>query len=688
MSSPKKPIQLLLVEDSPNEAERIANLFRAQGRSTRVQRVDSPEELEEALKQRWDLLICAPFCKKLAAAEAGQLLRERSRDIPLIQLLEDNNATAIIDALEQGASAALPSNEDRRLLLVAQRELAHLEDRRALHAAQEAQREAEKRCQLLLESSVDAIAYVHEGMHIYANQTWRQRFGYDNSEELESLSLLDLIAASDQSILKNFFKKNKAKQEANTELQLTAITRDGKQFTANLEFSLASYQGEPCTQVIIRSGAGNAVLEEKLREISRRDAITGLYNHAHFLHLLNEAATKAETNSIPAVVAYLHIDHYSNLLTNIGLSGMERLVRALGELLRSHFSEDVQLARFSDNAFSFLQCGVPVEQVEKSLHLLLKEVSSRLIDIGGRTLQTSLSIGVAMLEQGSSNASAVIERARHCATSLIVNGNALKRFDPAEELAARASSGDVIALLQQALTTDGFRLLFQPVVSLHGATEKHYEVLLRLKNSQDGKEIAPSAFLEIAGQAGLLAKIDRWVILNAIKRQRINKDLPCLFIHLSSASLQDETLLPWIGNVIKAAKLPQERLIFQFSAKDAEHWVKQSKNLILGLRALHCKSALSQFDGNARQFALLNHLDCDFIKLDSSQSQYLDEEENQKNLKNLLSELSAQNKQTIVPFVESVGVLSLLWQAGAHYIQGYYLQAPDDSMSYDFSMVA
>jgi len=659
MNNAKRATSLLLVEDSQNEAERIG------------------DELQQALMQSWDLLICAPACKQISAAEVAEVLSKRSRDIPLIQLVEkDSGSAAIIEALERGARGVLPEGEDRRLLLMAGRELANLQDRRALHAALEAHREAEKRCQLLLESSLDAIAYIHDGMHIYANHSWRQRFAYESAEELEGMPIIDLIAPADQGKLKAFFKEDLT-QEA--ELQLTAVTSSGKPFAAKMAFSPASWQGEPCTQVIIRSQLGNAELEEKLRQISSLDHTTGLYNHNHFLKRLEKTAA----SGTPAAVAYLRIDHYSDLLTSIGLSGVEQLVIGLAELLRGHFDEGVVLARFADNAFSLLQSGITAPQMEKNLGLLLKAVSSRLFDVGGRTVQTSLSIGLVGLEQGSAGAEQVMERARQCATA-VAQGNGLKRFDPAEELAARASSGDTVALLKQALANDGFRLLFQPLVSLRGATDKHYEVLLRLKTAQ-GEAISPREFLAVADGAGLLGKIDRWVILNAIKRQRSAPDSPCLFIHLSAASLQDKSLLPWLASIIKAAKLPEGRLIFQLNAADTEQWIKQTQTLIRGLHALHCKATLSQFDGSARQFALLKHLDADFIKLDSRLSQDLDEADNQENLKALLDTLAEQNKQSIVPFVETVGVLSLLWQAGAHYIQGYYLQAPNDSMNYDFA---
>ena len=51
----------------------------------------------------------------------------------------------------------------------------------------------------------------------------------------------------------------------------------------------------------------------------------------------------------------------------------------------------------------------------------------------------------------------------------------------------------------------------------------------------------------------------------------------------------------------------------------------------------------------------------------------------------LISQLQERGKLTIVPMVENANILSTLWQAGANYIQGHYLQEPTNQMSYDFT---
>jgi diguanylate cyclase (GGDEF)-like protein/PAS domain S-box-containing protein len=685
MAIEKKTIRLLILEDSQNEAERLVSLFRNSGRATRVHRLVSSDDLAQALAQSWDLLIAAPSSENLEPNEVITAIRRQAKDIPFIQLTDGNDSDAITEALALGAQDALPQGEDERLMLVANRELANLEERRARRVAEVALREAEKRCQLLLDSSVDAITYVHEGMHIYANRAYLEMFCYQDGEELEGIPMIDLIASCDQARFKDFLK-NYQNAEGNAELACTGIKETGQSFQARMGFSPATYAGEPCIQVIIRAESGNAELEQRLREISSQDLVTGLHNRSHFIELIDAAAERAVNAGQAACVAYIRIDRYASLLAEAGLAGIDLLLTDLAHLLSAHFGSSAQLARFGDDVFSVLLAGQTPEQSQASLSELLKKTESHLFEINGRTLQASLSIGAAGVNEKTPRGQDVIDRAHRCADEL-TNGNGLKLYNPADELAAAACRGSIVAMLQQALENNSFRLLFQPIISLRGDSHEHYEVLLRLLNPQD-EEVPPQEFLRAAIDAGLAEKIDRWVILNSIKllaQHRSKGHSTRLFVNLSSASLQDQTLLPWLSVALKAARLPSDALIFQLSEPDAIAYLKQAKALTQGLSELHCQVGLSQFGCSLNPFNTLKHLSIDFVKIDGSFSQDLSSADNQEALKTLLASLHAQAKLTIVPFVESASVLATLWQAGVNYIQGYYLQGPTQSMDYDFS---
>ena len=684
MAPQKKTIRLLILEDSQNEAERLVSLFRNAGQATRVHRLTSSEDLADVLQQTWDLLINAPTSTNLDPSEAIGAIRKQAKDIPVIQLIDGNDSDAITEALALGAQGALPQGEDEWLILVASRELANLEERRARRSAELALREAEKRCQLLLESSVDAIAYVHDGMHIYANRAYLELFGYEDVEELEGMPMIDLIASCDQGEFKGFLKNYQSLQ-GSAELVCGGVRADGSGFKASMHFSPASYDGEPCIQVVIRAESDNAELE-KLREISSQDLVTGLYNRNHFLESLDGAVERAVNAGKNSSLAYIRIDRFASLQAEIGLGDSDRLLAELAQLLRRQFPQNAELARFGDDAFAVLMEEATPKQLEQPLTELLQKVEGHLFDVGGRTVQTSLSIGVAALDEQTAKARDVVDRAHRCAEEL-TDGNALRVYDPARELAAAASRGNVLAMLQQALEKNSFRLLFQPIISLRGDSHEHYEVLLRLLDPE-GAEVPPGEFLDAAKEAGLASKIDRWVLLNSIKllaEHRNKGHSTRLMVHLSGTSLQDPSLLSWLGAALKASRLPPDSLVFQLDENDAVAYLRQAKALTQGLAGLGCRVALNQFGCVLNPLNTLKHLDADFVKIDGSYTQDLSRQENQEALKQLLAQLHEQAKQTIVPFVDSATVLATLWQAGVGYIQGQYLQGPSQSMDYNFS---
>src|SRR5690554_7738773 len=78
MVTDRKTIRLLILEDSQNEAERIVSLFRNAGHATRVHRLTSIDDLNEVLKNTWDLCIAAPSSKNLEPLVALQTIDRKS----------------------------------------------------------------------------------------------------------------------------------------------------------------------------------------------------------------------------------------------------------------------------------------------------------------------------------------------------------------------------------------------------------------------------------------------------------------------------------------------------------------------------------------------------------------------------------------------------------------------------------
>ncbi|WP_193072394.1 EAL domain-containing protein [Pseudomonas sp. FME51] len=686
MGTDAHAIRLLILDDSQNNAERLVSILRNAGHATRAHRITSREDLHESLQQTWDLCLACPETSVMTALEACQII-SHSHDVPFILLTDQSDADTRTDALRCGMQDTVPASADSLIALVVKRELTNLTARRKRRIAEQSLRETEKRCQLLLDSSVDAIAYVLDGMHIYANRSYIRLFGYDDPDDLAAEPVVGLIAARDQDSFKDFLR-HYASRGDQSEMRCNAVDSEGKEFPIMLSFSPAHYDGEPCTQVVIRAETASAEFEQKLKAMASHDLVTGLFNRSWFQEQLDSVSEQAVHNSQPSTLVYISIDNFNTLQTDIGIGGSDLILADLAQILRRFFPENTLLARFSDDACSVLIEGTEPDPVAAQLATLLKQIEGNLFEANGRTIQITVSMGVSCISETHPEPTQAIERAHRLAEQISQKGgNAIKIFNPLEELEHMANRGNIIALIRHKLETSGFNLQFQPVISLRGDNSEHYETFLRLFNSQ-GEEIPAAEFHKAALESGLATEIDRWLITRAVgllAQQRSKGANIHLILNLSSASLQDPEIVQWISNLLKAARLPADALIFQFNDADANNYLKHAKVLAEALHSIHSRIALSHFGGALNPYAVLKHLPVDYVKIDDSFSSDLTDPEAVERLKEMVATLHNQGKLTVVSGVNSATMMPTLWQAGVNYIQGDYLQPPADSMSFDFS---
>ncbi|SDS62933.1 response regulator receiver modulated diguanylate cyclase/phosphodiesterase [Halopseudomonas litoralis] len=686
MGTDAAAIKLLILDDSQNNAERLVSILRNAGHATRAHRITSREDLHESLQQTWDLCLACPETSAMTALEACQII-SHSHDVPFILLTDQCDADARTDAMRCGMQDTVPASADSLLTLIVKRELTNLTARRQRRIAEQSLREAEKRCQLLLDSSVDAIAYVLDGMHIYANRSYIRLFGYDDPDDLAAEPMLGLIAARDQNNFKDFLRHYACRGDQ-SEMRCNAVDSEGKEFPIMLSFSPAHYDGEPCTQVVIRAETASAEFEQKLKAMASHDLVTGLFNRSWFQEQLDKVGEQAVHNSQPSTLIYINVDNFNTLQADIGIGGSDLILADLAQILRRSFPENTLLARFSDDACSVLLEGTEPEPVTGQLRALLKQVEGNLFEANGRTIQITVSIGVSCISETHPEPSQAIERAHRLAEQISQEGgNAIKIFNPLEELEHMANRGNIIALIRHKLETKGFNLQFQPVISLRGDSSEHYETFLTLLNNQ-GEEIPNAEFRNAALESGLATQIDRWLITRAVEllAQHRSKGADThLILNLSSASLQDPEIVQWISTLLKAARLPADALIFQFNDADANNYLKHAKVMAEALHSIHSRIALSHFGGALNPYAVLRHLPVDYVKIDDSFSNDLSTPEAVERLKEMVATLHNQGKLTMVSRVNSATMMPTLWQAGVNYIQGDYLQPPTDSMSFDFS---
>jgi len=691
MQKKSATVHLLILDPSQNDAESIVSLLRNSGRATRAHRITSEEDLEETLASgTWDLLLARDLDQEFQAEDALAMIRRMDKDIPFILLTEGPDRERTHAIMKAGAQDAVPFDYKDILVLVVRRELAALEERRRRRILESHLREAEQRCQLLLESSKDAIAYINDGMHIYANQSYMEFLGYDDIDDLICIPVLDTLSPDSQDKYREFMKAFAEKGEDGMVLNCTAKRSDDHELNVTMSVCAATYDGEACTQIILQPEHSDAELEEKLREISSRDLLTELYNRQFLMGALAENIAKAVKNNETGALAYIAMDNFMSVKSQVGIAGTDLLLGDLANLLKSQVSEDDILARMGDDAFCIMSQPGDKKTMAETAERIRKAIEDNLFDINGRTVPVTVSIGVVAITDNSPKAEDLMARAH--STSAEVRklegheqGNGVLVYTPPADDSDDQSSS--LAEIQQALDDDRFRLLFQPIINLRGEGEEHYEAFVRMIR-ENNEEVSPYDFLPPAGPSDTAITIDRWVILQSIKQlasHRAEGHDTRLFLNITAETLQDKTFTPWLSVALKAARLSGDALVFQIREGDANNYMKQAKEFAKTIHELHCKLSIAQFGCALNPFNTLKHIDTDYVKFDGSFTEEIQKtEEAKEQVKEMIKSLQNAGKLSIVPMVENAGVLATLWQAGVNYIQGYYLQAPAPEMNYDF----
>src|SRR5699024_5627716 len=193
--------------------------------------------------------------------------------------------------------------------------------------------------------------------------------------------------------------------------------------------------------------------------------------------------SRASNNNNSATLAYIAIDNFRSMKSQVGIAGADLLLGDLANLLKEQAGDDLTLARMSDDAFSVMCMPCDEKTLAERSERIRKAVEDCLFDINGRTLPLTVSIGVAAITENSPKAEELLARA-HTASFDVrkkeghEQGNGVLIYNPADYESLDDTNS--IEAIQKALDENRFRLLFQPIINLRGEGEEHYEASVRM----------------------------------------------------------------------------------------------------------------------------------------------------------------------------------------------------------------
>jgi len=258
------PIRVLFVEDWEDDVLLIVRELKRAGYNITFRRVDTPEEMRNALsEEQWDVILSDYAMPRFGAAEALSIFKETGLDIPFIIVSGAIGEQTAVELMRAGAHDFVMKDNLAKLAPVIQRELRDAETRNERRQVQEKLRESEERYRLLFQSSPDVIAQVDlDGRFITANMAMIKSLGFSSEEEVIGKTFHDLMPKH----VANYRLKMVRKACNEWQTQVFEDQRAGRWFHNIFVPIKIPEKGEITVQIIARDITENKKAQEQLEK--------------------------------------------------------------------------------------------------------------------------------------------------------------------------------------------------------------------------------------------------------------------------------------------------------------------------------------------------------------------------------------------------------------------------------------
>lgn len=686
-------LNLLVINDDQLYAERLVKLLSAYYDEVHLGFLDDKQELLKSLRHQWDILVFGS-AYDMNFTEVVSVIQEHNIDLPIVGLMSDEmadkgrNDDGLPVVIDGTMVKALLIEKEAPVVMAIRLLHDNLRSRRQLATLQQVLVESEQRANVLIKNSKSAVAYIDQGIHIFANDPYLQLFNFESMSDIIGVPVIDLITGADdvkdfKQFLKQFTKGNREQVEFN----FTSHSLNEQSIEISLQLATATFEGAPVTQIIIQqSHPHNADFGKQLAAAERIDNLTGLSNRRDFEERLEQLYQQVLQQKSRAALLYIQIDNVGKISGNLGLEGIDATIKHLATLLNEVVAEH-HVSRFNDTSFTVLASDVSTEELKALAERIRLQVSNELINVDRRTISTTVSIGVVKIDQHAPEPKVLLERAFEAITHIRMetsnHGDAYHLYD----LSKHASTDDsaLAEYLVNAIANNSFELRFQPIYNVTDDSSDFFEVYLRLPLADaDNTMLTPNQFMSVARTHNLLEKIDRWVLINACKQlNEVRNSHPKarLLIQLTDASLIDKKLASVASQIIKAVGGPAGALTLQFNEEDVRNHLTVAKSQFAALSQVNCQIGIHNFGSSTKSIDTAEFVQPDMVRLAQSYVEDINNTDNLETIKTLIAEVNTMNIDVLMPFIEDAATMSVAWSVGARYLQGYYLEEPSQTIS-------
>ena len=554
---------------------------------------------------------------------------------------------------------------------------------------------------VIAENAVDMIAVVDEnGNRIYNSPAYQKILGY-SMEELQKTSALEQVHPDDRPRVTQAAEQARRSGQGER-LEYRMRHKNGAWRVLESTASLVREpSGKPTNLVVVnRDITERKRMEEALQHNAFHDCLTELPNRALFLDRLGRAFSRAKRHpEYKFAVLFVDVDDFKKVNDSLGHSVGDEILIDIAQRLTGCLRKDDTvsrqtsdelkdpggnrtLARFGGDEFTVL-----IEDIRDASDAI--RVATRIQQIlaatpfclGGHEVFTSASIGIALSSGSYERAEDLLRDADIAMYRAKASGKArCQVFDNVMHTSA-VERLNLESALRKAIEQREFRVHYQPIVRLSDARIVGFEALVRWERPNVGL-LAPSEFISVAEESGLIVPLNHWLRLEACHKIRqwqvqfpSNPPL-MLSLNVTAKEFSYPALITDVSQALEQTGLTASSLQLEILETVAMR-EGRPEGVLSQAKSLGVQLSIDDFGSGYSSLSRLRHFQGDTLKIDRAFVSQMDSDAGNRAIVYTIVGLAHNfGLKVVAEGIETLEELDELVAVGCEYAQGYYFSRP------------
>ncbi len=370
------------------------------------------------------------------------------------------------------------------------------------------------------------------------------------------------------------------------------------------------------------SEARRASAEADLQFLALHDSLTGLLNRAGLTAHL-EALTGARGDTCTGLGAlFIDLDHFKAVNDSLGHAAGDELLTVVADRMRAAVRDSATIARLAGDEFVVVDALADPAQLGSLAQRLLDAVTAPMV-IEGMEIVVSASIGAALAEGAEDTGDGLLRHADIAMYRAKSRGRNCWELHDSSRTDPAVDRLRLLGDLRRGIGAGEMRLHYQPRMDVRTGLIAGVEALVRWDHPTRGL-LAPSHFIDIAEESGLILTLGAWIldeaVAQAVRWHHAHPDAPRveMAVNLSTRQLADPDLLDTVTTVLAQHRLDPALLTLEITETALMGDTSAALATLHALKALGVGLAVDDFGTGYSSLTYLKQFPIDELKIDRS----------------------------------------------------------------------